>query len=202
MMETHGNSSRRPIHQTRSHLVDSAMSSRRSMSSDSSPCLDSHAAFQEELASGDAQRVSNRLSKQKQKDCEPSLSSHPTFSPSHFSSSGTSRYSYAYLAGSLPSLLLEQTDQESESDRGGGPSETHSPGLMRPEQSHLAVRRNKRVLQLQNQNASTRSGASGSGDASSPRNLHNAICQNVIKSTVSVGSAVSPLSPQTFRRNG
>ncbi|QPG96207.1 hypothetical protein C2857_003542 [Epichloe festucae Fl1] len=152
------------------------MSSRRSMSSDSSPCLDSHAAFQEELASGDAQRVSNRLSKQKQKDCEPSLSSHPTFSPSHFSSSGTSRYSYAYLAGSLPSLLLEQTDQE--------------------------IRRNKRVLQLQNQNASTRSGASGSGDASSPRNLHNAICQNVIKSTVSVGSAVSPLSPQTFRRNG
>ncbi|GAB0133509.1 hypothetical protein EsDP_00001916 [Epichloe bromicola] len=171
------------------------------MSSDSSPCLDSHAAFQEELAYGDAQRVSNRLSKQKQKDSEPSLPSHPASSPSHFSSSGTSRYSYAYLAGSLPSLLLEQTDQESERDRGGEASETHSPGLMRPEQSHLAVRRNKRVLQQQNQIASTRSGASGSGDASSPHNLHHAICQNVIKSTVSVGSAASPLSPQTFRRN-
>lgn len=202
MMETRGNSSRRPIHQTRSHFVDSAMPSRRSMSSDSSSCVDNHAAFQEDLAYADAQRVSNRLSKQKQKDSEPSLSSHPASSPSHFSSSGTSRYSYAYLAGSLPSLLIEQTDQESERDRGRGAFETHSPGLMRPEQSHLAVRRNKRVLQLQNQKASTRSGASVSSDASSPQNLHNAICQNVIKSTVRVGSAVSPLSPQTFRRNG
>ncbi|KAG5981043.1 hypothetical protein E4U55_003362 [Claviceps digitariae] len=113
----------------RSLFLTSAKSFGRSLSLDSSTCLESQTPFARKCAYSDVRRaIVIRLSRQKHKNederekkhkhkhtlSDTAISWTPTYSLSRFPSSGTSRYSYAYLGGSRPSMSLEKALRENE----------------------------------------------------------------------------------------
>ncbi|KAK2608466.1 hypothetical protein QQS21_003036 [Conoideocrella luteorostrata] len=149
---------------------------------------------------GEAPKISNRLSKHKKS--HPSLSSHPFIPLDHdqFLSSGTSRDSHTYLAGSLPNLLLENAEREHELQR--GVSEAQSPNLSIAERVNLAERRNRPGLKLQSPGASQRSGLAVPHEGASPHVLEAASRTPVSRSKpLAADSPASPFSLQHLRRH-
>ncbi|KAG5914851.1 hypothetical protein E4U42_000278, partial [Claviceps africana] len=120
----------------RSLFLAPAKSSGRALSLHSSACLESRAPFVKRCVCGVVQRARTRLSRHKHEDEDEDEDEDkndknhrheyrlpdravpwtPAYSPSHFPSSGASRYSCAYLGGSRPSMSLERALRESERD--------------------------------------------------------------------------------------
>lgn len=184
----------RLVHPSRSSSLNPSMSQRRKPLAVPQQCRRPVMGSSE---SREAHRATKRLSKQR--PVGSSLVTGSSRSQDAFSPLGTSRYSQAYLAGSQGCLLLDQSQQESESSS----SETQQP-----EKDNIAARRNKPELQLRRSALSKRSKSSTCLVGESPVFFDNLSPvhiprrkSTVIRGPISPLSPVSPISPTSSRRH-